>query len=230
MFLLQGTAFVVLALFGLALGRDTRTYSWHGPGATPPPVPDNLCLTDPMSCSCCLMQQRMWQMQQHFNSSVTDLQERLNKTQNILNSYKESRTAFSVALTDWRRCVGPSRTEIDVAYQAVFLNMGVAYDTRTGVFTAPHSGIYSLAVTAFSDAGSPGSLLAACVQLSRNGVVLAGLQEKNHEDQEDTASVVLTVQLRARDRVSVRLLPGCYLCDDQNHYNTFSGFMLYTTE
>lgn len=146
----------------------------------------------------------------------------------ILSS--DSRTAFSVALTDWRRCVGPDRSEIDVAYQSVFLNMGVAYDIRTGIFTAPHSGVYSLAVTVFSDAGSPGSLLAACAHLSRNGVALAGLREKNHEDQEDTASVVLTVQLRAGDQVSVKLLPGCYLCDDHNHYNTFSGFLLYTTE
>ncbi|XP_031428667.2 complement C1q-like protein 4 [Clupea harengus] len=142
----------------------------------------------------------------------------------------ESRTAFSVALTDWRRCVGPERRNIDVAYEAVFLNMGMAYNPRTGIFTVPHSGVYSLAVTVFSDAGSPGSLLAACAQLSRNGAALASLREKNYEDQEDAASLVLTLQLSAGDQVSVRLLPGCYLCDDQNHYNTFSGFLLYATE
>ncbi|XP_046891633.1 cerebellin 20 isoform X2 [Hypomesus transpacificus] len=48
--------------------------------------------------------------------------------------------------------------------------------------------------------------------------------------EEDSATVVLAVQLSAGDTVSVTLPAGCYLCDNQNHYNTFTGFLLYATD
>jgi len=31
-------------------------------------------------------------------------------------------------------------------------------------------------------------------------------------------------------KVVFSLHTGCWLCDDQNRYNTFSGFLLYATE
>ncbi|XP_051518966.1 complement C1q-like protein 4 [Myxocyprinus asiaticus] len=144
---------------------------------------------------------------------------------------KENRVAFSVGLTDKRRCVGPVRTTaINVVYQSIFINIGEAYNSTTGVFTVPQSGVYNLALTVFSDAGSPGTPLAVCTSIRRNGVALAALREMYVQDQEDQATAVLLVELRVGDHVSVSLQAGCWLCDDQNHYNTFSGFLLYATE
>ena len=120
-----------------------------------------------------------------------------------------------MALTDTRRCLGPFREDTVVMYQSVFLNLGDGYSTSTGVFTAPRSGVYSLALTVYSDAGSPGATLAACARLRRNGGVLASPSEHNMQDQEDSVSVTMAVQLNAGDRVDVLLPAGCFLCDSE---------------
>ncbi len=138
--------------------------------------------------------------------------------------------AFSVGLTDKRRCIGPLRTATNVVYQSIFINIGEAYNSSTGVFTVPRSGVYNLAFTVFSDAGSPGASLAVCASIRRNGVALAALREIYEQDQEDQATAVLLVQLSVGDRITISLQAGCWICDDQNHYNTFSGFLLYATE
>lgn len=148
----------------------------------------------------------------------------------ILCHCLENQVAFSAGLADKKRCVGPVKTALTVTYQSIFINIGEAYNSTTGVFLVPRSGVYNLALTAFSDAGSPGALLAICVSIRQNGVALAALREKYDQDQEDQATVVLLVELRAGDRITVSLQPGCWLCDDQNHYNTFSGFLLYARE
>lgn len=108
--------------------------------------------------------------------------------------------------------------------------MGSAYDDSTGVFTATCSGVYFFSVTAFSDAGSPGAGLSVCVKLLRNGMPQVSLTEQNNEDQEDSISASLLLSLRAGDEVSVQLPAGCFLCDDENHYNTFTGYLVYATD
>uniref|UniRef100_A0AAY4C8V1 C1q domain-containing protein n=1 Tax=Denticeps clupeoides TaxID=299321 RepID=A0AAY4C8V1_9TELE len=170
-----------------------------------------VCLTNEASCGCCLMQRQMSRMEAFFNLSISEL-------------------AFSVALNDTRRCLGPFREDSTIKYQSVFLNLGDGYSTTTGVFTVPRSGVYVLALTIYSDAGSPGALLAACARLRNNGRLLATASENNTQDQEDSSSHVLAVQLQAGDKVDMQLPAGCYLCDDRSHYNTFTGFMLYSTD
>lgn len=166
-------------------------------------------------------------------SIVTPLERLFGENQNMPTfdfSAPASRSAFSVALTDTRRCVGPFREESVIKYESVFLNLGDGYSTSTGVFTAPRAGVYSLALTVYSDAGSPGATLAACARLRRNGGVLAAPSENNMQDQEDSVSVTMAVQLSAGDRVDVVLPAGCFLCDSSSHYNTFTGFLLYATD
>lgn len=100
----------------------------------------------------------------------------------------------------------------------------------TGIFTVPRSGVYSIALTVYSDAGSPGNTLAACAGLLVNGQLVTGPREKNMQDQEDSATIVVALHLKAGDKVSVSLPIGCFLCDDSSHYNTFTGFLLYATD
>lgn len=125
-------------------------------------------------------------------------------------------------------CYGPFSFNNIVTYKHVFLNKGGAYNVNTGIFTAPISGVYSIALTIYSDAGSPGNMLAACATLQVNGQVVAGAKELNTMDQEDSATIAVALQLKAGDKVAVNLTKGCFLCDDSN-YNTFSAFLLYAT-
>ncbi|XP_072313135.1 uncharacterized protein [Eucyclogobius newberryi] len=143
-----------------------------------------------------------------------------------------TRSAFSVSLftSDTQKCYGPFRDDTPIIYEHIFLNMGDHYDANTGVFTVPRTGVYSLALTIYSDAGGPGNTLAACGSLRVNGRLLTGPREFNMQDQEDSASNSLVVKLKTGDKVSVNLPIGCFLCDNSNHYNTFSGFLLYITD
>uniref|UniRef100_A0A673H480 Complement C1q-like protein 2 n=2 Tax=Sinocyclocheilus rhinocerous TaxID=307959 RepID=A0A673H480_9TELE len=176
------------------------------------------------------MKKQMWKLEMFFNMTLNELQRNLERAHSVLNNIRASRSAFSVALTDTRLCIGPNREDSVVKYSSVFVNLGDGYSTDTGAFVAPRSGIYSLALTVYSDAGAPGATLAACARLRLNGRTIASPSENNLQDQEDSASAVLAVQLHAGDRVDVALPAGCFLCDNNNHYNTFTGFLLYTTD
>ncbi|KAJ4935685.1 hypothetical protein JOQ06_017215 [Pogonophryne albipinna] len=97
--------------------------------------------------------------------------------------------------------------------------------------TKEHSQRYqSLALTVSSDTGAPGNTLAACASLQVNGLVVAGSKDRNMQDQEDSATMVVALHLNAGDKVAVNLPIGCFLCDDNSHYNTFTGFLLYATD
>lgn len=140
-----------------------------------------------------------------------------------------SRTAFSVSLFNQQKCFGPFRSNTNVIYEHVFINLGNAYSTTTGIFTVMYAGVYSIALTVYSDAGATGIPLIACATLQVNGAAVASITDVNTNDQEDSGTTVLALQLNFGDQVSVNLPPNCYLCDDQNHYNTFSAFLLYPT-
>ncbi|CAG6006654.1 unnamed protein product [Menidia menidia] len=188
-----------------------------------------VCLTDQTSCGCCLMQQQIHRMKTFFNTSLNELEKELLKTKNVLNSVRDprsttsphlnlshpepaaSRSAFSVALTNENSltCLGPYRGEERlIVYKHVFINLGGGYSVDTGVFTVPRSGVYSLALTVYSDAGSPGNTLAACATLLVNGQVVAGPSETNMQDQEDSATIVIALHLKAGDKVAVNLPIG----------------------
>uniref|UniRef100_A0A672QAM2 Complement C1q-like protein 2 n=1 Tax=Sinocyclocheilus grahami TaxID=75366 RepID=A0A672QAM2_SINGR len=228
-FLLRVLALVIISLLGCAFGED-RVFSWSGGNDSQVDANENACLTDVVSCGCCLMKKQIWKLEMFFNMTLNELQRNLERAHSVLNNIRASRSAFSVALTDTRLCIGPNREDSVVKYSSVFVNLGDGYSTDTGAFVAPRSGIYSLALTVYSDAGAPGATLAACARLRLNGRTIASPSENNLQDQEDSASAVLAVQLHAGDRVDVALPAGCFLCDNNNHYNTFTGFLLYTTD
>ncbi|XP_070684720.1 complement C1q-like protein 4 [Pempheris klunzingeri] len=229
-------AIVLLCLLKAAF-IQAGEYSWTGPDKNPgnggkDPNTDNVCLQDQASCGCCLMQQQIHRMKLFFNMSLNELEKELVKTKTILNNVRASRSAFSVALTNENnlKCFGPFRDDRLIVYKHLFINVGDGYNVDTGIFTVPRSGVYSLALTVYSDAGSPGNTLAACATLEVNGQVVARPREKNMQDQEDSATVVVAYHLKAGDQVAVNLPIGCFLCDNNSHYNTFTGYLLYATD
>ncbi|XP_047450520.1 cerebellin-3-like [Mugil cephalus] len=224
-------AVVLLCLLHAALGSE---YNWDGPVRVAPvsdPNGNNACGSDELTCGCCAMLRQVNMMRTHFDTKLTELEKEVTKTDQTLNNMEANRTAFTVSLysDEGFRCYGPFGFNNIIVYKNVFLNKGGAYNMNTGIFTAPVSGVYSIALTIYSDAGSPGNLLAACVTLQVNGQAVAGAKELNTMDQEDSATIAVALQLTATDKVTVNLTKGCFLCDDSN-YNTFSAFLLYATQ
>ncbi|XP_042270391.1 uncharacterized protein LOC121898926 [Thunnus maccoyii] len=222
-------AIVLLFLLHAAFGEYKR-YSWNGP-VQETPKPNEAGLTDQTSCGCCLMQEHMQTMEWFFNITHEDMNKELMKAKMALNNMRASRSAFSVALNSdsTMKCDVPF-TNKNIVYKHVFLNLGGGYDVQTGIFTVPRSGVYGLAVTLHGNAVFLGGRLSTCANLQVNTQVVATLLEQNSLDLEDSATVFVAVKLKAGDQVAVNLLKGCFICGDNNHYNTFTGFLLYSTD
>lgn len=146
--------------------------------------------------------------------------------------FPASRSAFSVALTNDKtlKCFGPFSENMVIMYDHVFLNLGESYDTKTGIFTVPRSGVYSIAVTVYNAAAAAAGSAAIGAELQVNGQAVAIIREKNDGDGEDSTSVIVALKLMAKDEVAVTLLTGFSVCDNNSHFNTFTGFLLYATD
>ncbi|XP_069003378.1 complement C1q-like protein 4 [Embiotoca jacksoni] len=186
---------------------------------------------DKFACGCCAMLQEVNKIKMQYNASLIELEKEYTKTKHCLEIIESSRIAFTATLfaSEKFRCFGDFNVDMTIRYELVFLNLGGAYNASTGIFTVPRSGVYSITVTAYSDAGSPGRHLAACASLLVNGKAYARVSEENAKDQEDSATMAVALSLMTGDKVYVNLSPGCSLCDE-GHYNTFSGFLLYSNE
>ncbi|XP_047450770.1 uncharacterized protein LOC125013882 isoform X2 [Mugil cephalus] len=222
-------ALVLLYLLHAVFGQVTK-YSWYGPVQevrAPDPALSSACLADQTSCGCCLMKKNINYMEMYFNQSIVEMKNQLMTAQTALNDMRASRSAFSVALNNqvFLTCIGPVNSDTVIIYKHVFLNLGNGYNVQTGVFTAPRSGVYSLAVTIYGNKAN----LASCASLQVNGIAVARLNDQIGQDPEDSNSAVAAVKLNAGDKVTMNLLKNCLICDDFNHFNTFTGFLLYAT-
>ncbi|KAK2846929.1 hypothetical protein Q5P01_009928 [Channa striata] len=209
-------------------------FSWDGPLGTTPQTnveTTNVCLTDQASCGCCLIQKQIQRLEGFFNQTADELNKELTKSKTTLNNIRASRSAFSVALNNdtMFSCYGPFAENQVISYKHVFINLGGSYNMQTGIVTVPRTGVYSLTVTIYGK-GVGGGTLSTCANLQVNGKVVSTLFEQNGQDLEDSSSSVVTVTLKAGDQVAVNLTKGCFICDSNNHYNTFTGFLLYASD
>ncbi|XP_045930070.1 cerebellin 20 [Micropterus dolomieu] len=227
-------AIVLLCLLHEAFGQDTL-FSWNGPGRVNVPIaepnPSDDCLLNQASCGCCLMQRQIQRMEWFFNITYDEMKKELTKSKTALDNMRASRSAFSVALNNEKSptCYGPFPTDRLIIYKHVFINLGDGYNVQTGIFTVPRSGVYSLTVTIYAT-GLPGNKLVTCANLQVNGQVAYPLIEQNGQDLEDSSTVVMAIKLKAGDQVAVNMPKGCFVCDNNNHYNIFTGFLLYATD
>ncbi|KAM3616677.1 uncharacterized protein V6R79_021583 [Siganus canaliculatus] len=192
-----------------------------------PPV--STCPLDQGSCGCCLMKKNIERMEDFFNVMIGVMTKELSKTKMTIENMTANRSAFSVALNNSSSldCYGPFTEERIIVYQHLFINIGGGYNQQTGIFTAPRSGVYSLSVTVYTARRVTGK---TCASLLVNGNVVSTVMEKNIQDPEDSSTIVATVELKAQDQVAVSLLAGRAVCDQNSHYNTFTGFLLYATD
>nr|XP_046244865.1 complement C1q-like protein 4 [Scatophagus argus] len=223
---------VLLCLLHGQYAWDEPQYSWdppdHSDTRTYVDPALSVCLLDQGSCGCCLMQKQMQRMEWHFNITYAEMMKEMTKTKMTLDNMRASRSAFSVALNSDQtlKCFGPFSNDKLITYKHVFINLGNGYSVQTGIFTVPRSGVYSLSVTIYADGSSSGTM-AACATLQVNGKLVSELLEQNGQDLEDSATLVVAMKLKAGDQVAVNLPQGCVICDQNRHYNTFTGFLLY---
>ncbi|XP_070690860.1 complement C1q tumor necrosis factor-related protein 4-like [Pempheris klunzingeri] len=151
------------------------------------------------------------------------VEERLKAVERELKAMSDvPKVAFSASLggNGLQKTILGSKTLI---YKDVLTNIGQAYNSETGVFTAPIRGVYYIRFTA----NAPTDFDMSAV-LYKNG---AHIQLIAHEQQSgsgsDTASNGAALLLERGDTLSMQLWHNTQIWDNSNHHSTFSGFLLF---
>ncbi|XP_062376111.1 complement C1q-like protein 2 [Sardina pilchardus] len=137
---------------------------------------------------------------------------------------EERRVSFSASLlASGGGNTGPFSVATPLVYRHIFTNVGNAYNPNTGVFTAPVRGVYHFVI--FVDGVGHASTWTG-VSLHKNGehVVITHTQQPHYRV---TSSNAASLLLEVGDVVYVKLWPGSWVMDNQNHHTTFSGHLLF---
>ncbi|XP_045917868.1 complement C1q-like protein 2 [Micropterus dolomieu] len=165
---------------------------------------------------------------------IKDLRAELDVTKMELLQYKEQaeemekkqtggpKVAFSVALTGR---VGPFNVETTLIYPKIITNIGNAYNTYTGFFTAPINGVYFFRFNAMD--GRKNNHMGAALYKNNQRVLLN--YAWNHWDDHEHVSNGIVLELSQGDVVHMSL-PAWYSVTDlgEHYFNIFSGFLLFS--
>uniref|UniRef100_A0A8C6SR13 C1q domain-containing protein n=1 Tax=Neogobius melanostomus TaxID=47308 RepID=A0A8C6SR13_9GOBI len=177
---------------------------------------------------CCSMAQSVLSLME----KISQLESRLENTEKEVVELRSltqgaPKVAFSTSLHDSDSDsgnVGPFNTATALKYKKVFTNIGSCYNPSTGMFTAQVKGLYFFHFTMLNNRQTvPNSVLI----LRKNGEQVVSLWDVSGSDP-DSASNAALLPLEVGDSVHVELPPNRLVYDDSAHYNTFTGFLLFT--
>uniref|UniRef100_A0A3B4XRM1 C1q domain-containing protein n=1 Tax=Seriola lalandi dorsalis TaxID=1841481 RepID=A0A3B4XRM1_SERLL len=151
------------------------------------------------------------------------VKERLESTERELKAMRDvPKVAFAVSLggNGLQKTTSGSKT---LVYKTVMTNIGQAYNSETGVFTAPVRGVYYIRFTANAPTNYPMS----AVLYKNNGAIQLIAHEQPSGEGSDTASNGAALLLEQGDTLSMQLWHETQIWDNSNHHSTFSGFLLF---
>ncbi|XP_058633001.1 cerebellin-2-like [Onychostoma macrolepis] len=162
---------------------------------------------------------------------IKTMEERLNALNDEvreLRSKNEERAkvAFSATLSSslGSKYFGPYAEATTLVYENAFTNIGNAYDTDTGIFTAPVKGVYFFNFVVFNPDEEPTG-----VRLLKNGnSVVTASDNPPGQDTEDTTCNSVSLILERGDKIYLQLIETRRVYTDSWRRNTFSGHLLFT--
>ncbi|KAL2080875.1 hypothetical protein ACEWY4_022728 [Coilia grayii] len=132
------------------------------------------------------------------------------------------KVAFSAGLTDLGY-VESGNTDLNLVFSRIITNVGQAYSSRSGFFTAPVRGVYYFRFTVMDVLGSRYMQ----IRMFKNGQQLMWLSEHDTDGYNSYLSGGLTLQLEVGDAVNMVLPAGYRLYDNVNNHSIFSGFLVF---
>ncbi|XP_051726202.1 cerebellin-1-like [Ctenopharyngodon idella] len=145
-----------------------------------------------------------------------------NKLESLQAENRAKEVAFSVGLVaSGSQQFGPFEARTPLIYKKIFTNTGNAYDSNTGIFTAPVNGVYFFRFYAHAHS----SKQMAVSLLKNNQTQCSVFTEKPVTNANASNGVVLS--LEKGDQVSTQLWDNSWVYDYESSFTSFSGFLLF---
>ncbi|XP_050994462.1 cerebellin-1 isoform X3 [Labeo rohita] len=167
-------------------------------------------------------QNKLKSLQMENEALKTTVQDSQNKLKSLQMENEAKKVAFSAGLLEsGSGNTGPINTQKTLVYKKVFSNIGGAYDSNTGIFTAPRKGAYYFRFYGHCHGGTT-----MAVTLLKNGKTQCSLHSwKPASNSNASNGVVLT--LETGDQISTQLWANTWVYDDPASYTSFGGFLLF---
>nr|NP_001116533.1 cerebellin 13 [Danio rerio]AAI60616.1 Si:ch211-284o19.6 protein [Danio rerio] len=144
------------------------------------------------------------------------------KLESVEAESKAKKVAFSAGLLQsGSQEFGPFDTRKTLIYKKIFANAGNAYDSSTGIFTAPVNGVYFFRFYAHAH---PTKQMA--VSLHKNNQIQCSVFSR-HPASNANGSNGVVLSLDKGDQVFTQLWENNWVYDDDLSYTSFSGFLLF---
>lgn len=157
-----------------------------------------------------------------LQAQESELQSLKTLTDELKRNKEVGQVAFSASLRSSDVTLGPYNTHTALVYSHVISNIGNAYNSNTGVFTAPARGAYHFEFYVAQRGHTPGT----SVVLLKNNQPIVNAHEHQGEGF-GTAANGATLLLEVGDVVFLRLWEKNIIYDNENHHSTFSGHLLF---
>ncbi|XP_035530863.1 filament-like plant protein 1 [Morone saxatilis] len=129
-----------------------------------------------------------------------------------------AKVAFSATITASPNVfTGPANTRNILIFNKVLTNIGNAYNSKTGLFTAPLNGVYHFSFMTFGY-----SCYTSGAILVKNGHHQVSTWEFKGPDTSDTTSNTVILELKAEETVNIILWWGGKI-----HSSVFTGFLIF---
>nr|XP_055057509.1 complement C1q-like protein 3 [Misgurnus anguillicaudatus] len=152
-----------------------------------------------------------------MEEKIQTLQEKLDS---LLRNNEAQKIAFSAGLVESGH-TGPFFDWKTLVFKRVFSNIGNAYDSNTGIFTAPVKGVYNFRFHAHSC--SAFNLGASLFKNNVSQCSVFTLQPQTNSNASN--GVVLT--LEPGDQIHIKVWRNAEVCDTENSFTSFSGFLIF---
>ncbi|XP_063063812.1 complement C1q tumor necrosis factor-related protein 3-like [Engraulis encrasicolus] len=161
--------------------------------------------------------------EQELTAVKTRLAATETEVENLENEIRVApKVAFSASL-GIDGSIESGSNDLDLVFKRVITNVGEAYNSTTGFFTAPVRGVYYFRFTVMDLLDSR----QMHIRMHKNGEQLMFLYERDTDGYASYVSSGLTLQLEKGDVVNMVLPADHKLYDDSNNHSTFSGFLLF---
>ncbi|KAK2827914.1 hypothetical protein Q5P01_018948 [Channa striata] len=155
----------------------------------------------------------------------TELEKQKAEIDKLKQQPQGKQVVFSASLlADGENTIGPFPSHTPLVFRRVVTNIGNAYSPNTGVFTAPHRGVYHFEwyIAQYGDPRHPTG-----VDLMKNTERVFMAWEQNSSGSFGSSSNGVNLVLESGDTTYVRLWNNTTVFDNTSHHTTFSGHLLF---